>query len=67
MTTEKVLSPIDDPHIRYTLGRSPIWKQAYKEDEKLPEGRIYVYHMKFDGLKPVQLLKVSQFYNRNND
>jgi hypothetical protein len=64
MTKETVFSPIKDPYIKHSLGRSPIWKQCYHEGEEFPLGNIYVYMFKFDGLKPVQLIKMTSFNNR---
>lgn len=58
--TIKVYSPIYDAHIKdpINLCRSPIWKEAYHEDEDRPEDvHMYIYEIKFEGLKPIQCTK----------
>jgi hypothetical protein len=64
METVKVFSPVDDKDIRQNLSASPIWKQSYTEDElKEAEKKhpvLFEYSIKFDGLKPVQLLGVKK-------
>lgn len=60
----KVYSPIEDKGIRENLNGSPIWKQAYHEDEykavinKYPA--MFEYLIKFDGLKPVMVNKITK-------
>jgi hypothetical protein len=60
MTNETVLSTIE------YKGKDPVnadfWKQAYHEDEVTPEMKIngkqwYKYHVKFEGLNPIQITK----------
>jgi len=62
MTTEKVLSPVEDKKINGDIINSPIWKKAYKPEEVTDEVlRTYPawfeYTIKFDGLKPIQMTK----------
>ena len=55
-----VYSPIEDKGIQKNLNESPIWRQAYHQDE-LKEVSLYQmfeYSIKFDGLKPVMVNKV---------
>ena len=64
METIKVYSPVEDKEIRNNLKDSPIWKQAYHADE-LPMARakyreMFEYSIKFDGLKPVMVNKVTK-------
>jgi hypothetical protein len=66
METIKVYSPIEDKNIRTNLNNSPIWKQAYHEDEireiekQVPH--MFEYSIKFDGLKPIMVNKVQKLY-----
>ena len=61
MTTEKIYSPISHPSIRHDIATSPIWKgDLYHEDEERPDIPMYIYTIKFDGLKPVQLLNIEK-------
>lgn len=64
METIKVYSPIEDKEIRNNLNTSPIWKQAYHEDElseaKKKHQNIFEYSIKFEGLKPIQITKVNR-------
>jgi len=59
MENVKVYSPVDDKEIRKNLNGSPIWKQAYHEDEFMAadnkDAVIFEYTIKFDGLKPVMV------------
>jgi hypothetical protein len=64
MENVSVYSPVDDKDIRTNLNGSPIWKQAYHEEE-LPEANkkhntMFQYEIKFDGLKPVQVTNVKK-------
>lgn len=67
METEKVYSPVKDGKIKRNLNDSPIWKNCYKQDEvtsdvlKKHNNIFYIYSIKFDGLKPVQVTKVETF------
>ena len=60
MIIENVYSPVDDKNIKNNLQNSPIWKEAYKIEELqiFPKKEMYCYKIKFDGLKPIQFLKV---------
>lgn len=64
METVKVFSPVDDKGIRTNLNDSPIWKQAYHEED-LKEAQkkhteMYEYSIKFDGLVPIQVAGVKK-------
>jgi hypothetical protein len=63
MITEQVYSPINDPNIKTNLETSPIWKDCYKEGEVKPKGILYKYSIKFNGLKPIQVVKIQQITN----
>jgi hypothetical protein len=62
METVKVYSPIEDKDIRTNLNNSPIWKQAYHESEYKDVLKKYIqmfeYSIKFDGLKPIQVINI---------
>lgn len=63
MTTEKVYSPINDENISNDVFNSPIWKDCYTEDEFINTDITlrepwYVYTIKFEGTKPVQVTKI---------
>lgn len=60
MKLEKVFSPYEDKKISEHLSSSVIWEKAYKEDELTEEIKskyqyMYMYAIKFDGVKPVQV------------
>lgn len=63
--TEIVWSPVEDKHFGSNLKTSPVWKNCYREEE-ITEALVrkhnnwFAYHVKFDGLKPIQLTKVVQ-------
>ena len=59
MKTEKVYSPISDASIKSNIANSPIWKNCYHEDDLKPKSvDMICYHIKFDGLKPVQVTNI---------
>jgi len=63
METIKVFSTIDDKNIKKKLSDSPIWGDAYTEDELIhvdESKKLYQYSIKFDGLKPVQVTKIKK-------
>lgn len=65
MTTEKVISPIKDEKMNSNINNSKVWSKAYKLEEITPEIRAkypvwYEYHIKFDGLKPIQMTKFKE-------
>jgi len=64
MENVNVYSPVDDKDIRTNLNGSPIWKEAYHESElaiaRKKNSIIFEYVIKFDGLKPIMLNKVSK-------
>lgn len=67
MTEEKVYSPINDKDIKKNLNDSPIWKNCFHSDDLTTEvlsknPNMAVYSIKFDGLVPIQVLKVE--YNQ---
>ena len=63
MITEKVYSTVLDEKIHEHLNNSPIWEngKCFHETEiadvKQP---LYCYHIKFDGLKPIQVTKLTK-------
>lgn len=62
LLTEKVYSPIEDKTVaKSNPSKSSIWKNCYKEEELTDVlggyMKMYCYTFKFDGLKPVQLVK----------
>jgi len=59
MTTEVIYSPIRDDKIHVNLADSPIWDEAYTEEE-LFKGDFtwYKYTIKFEGLVPIQVLNM---------
>lgn len=63
MITEKVYSTVLDEKIHEHLNDSPIWEKGncFHETEiadvKQP---LYCYHIKFDGLKPIQVTKLTK-------
>ena len=65
MTNEVVVSPVEDKNINKNLNGSPIWKNCFHTDEITDEIRgkspkWFEYHVKFDGLKPIQCTKMIQ-------
>ena len=64
MKTIKVYSPIEDKNIRTNLNDSPIWKIAYHKDEvesaRKGHNQMFEYSIKFDGLKPIMVNKISK-------
>jgi hypothetical protein len=64
MKVKKVISSVEDPKMMgrglkggYNISNSPIWKDCYHPTDKLPNKKLFVYTIKFDGLKPVQCTK----------
>ena len=66
MENVNVYSPIEDKEIAKNLNGSPIWKQAYHEDELATKNfkDVFEYSIKFDGLKPIMLNKMSKLQNK---
>ena len=57
---EKVYSPVHDKDVRKNLVGSPIWKEAYKEEEILDVNKpLWCYWITFFDLTPTQVNKVS--------
>lgn len=62
MTTEIIWTP--NEHKGKDLWKSPLWEGAYKDSEMTDEirkmkSKWFIYHIKFDGLKPIQITKSS--------
>lgn len=68
MVTEQVYSNIWDENISDHLDISPIWKECFKDEDK-PENVKYRYTIKFEGVLPVQVTKITKlgttFNNQN--
>lgn len=61
---ETVYSPIFDKDIQKNLQNSPMWKEAYKEEEiEKINKQLYVYKIKFNGLKPIMCMKINKIKN----
>ena len=65
MTDEKVISPIKDDKFNSHPNESPIWDKAFKIEELDERTRgmhpaWYEYTIRFNGLKPIQLLKMKE-------
>lgn len=65
MRDEIVYSAVNDHRIKADLINSPIWRMCYKKEEvteeiKKKHQRLYAYHIKFDGLIPVQHTKTEK-------
>jgi len=63
MITETVISPILDEKIKDHVCTSSIWKNCYKPEEITSDlwkshPILYSYQIKFEGLKPVQCIKI---------
>lgn len=63
MTNEIVLSTIE--YKGKDVATAPFWKQCYHKDEVTTEmltngKQWYEYHVKFDGLKPIQITKTNK-------
>ena len=64
METIKVYSPVEDKKIKENLKDSIIWKQCFHEED-LQEAmkkhkNMFEYQIKFDGLKPIMVNKISK-------
>jgi len=62
MEVVEVYSPIEDRNIHISLQYSGIWKEAYHLDElvDVKSTNLYQYSFKFNGLKPIQILKMKK-------
>jgi hypothetical protein len=65
MTKEIVISPVKDDKFNSHPSESPIWKKAFKIEELDERTRgmhpaWFEYTIMFDGLKPIQQLKVKE-------
>lgn len=56
----KIYSPIDDPDIKRNLGTSSIWKEAYHKEDMPTDKAMICYHIKFNGLTPIQVTKIEK-------
>lgn len=65
METIAVYSPIEDTNIQKNLDSSPIWKNAIHQTDldELEKNypKLFKYKIKFDGLKPIQVTKISVY------
>jgi hypothetical protein len=59
-----VYSQIEDKNIQKNLQNSPIWRKAYHleelNDAQINFGNFFEYSIKFDGLTPIMVNKVSK-------
>jgi len=65
MEIVKVYSPIEDKGIQKNLNDSPIWTGLRYHESELTEARekhntLFEYLIKFDGLKPVMVNKITK-------
>ena len=75
MKEEVVYTPVKDSDLLTgrdrsleRLDSSLIWQQCYHEDEERPHSKdMYVYYMKFEGLKPVQITNVIHLKSVKDD
>jgi len=63
MTTEKIFSPISNESKE--VEKASFWKECYHTDEvtetMLKNGKQwYIYHVKFNGLNPIQITKIEK-------
>lgn len=67
MKTEQIWSPIEDKKIAENLDTSKIWMKAFKPEEVTPTMLAatswWVYTIKFDGIKPIQVTKIKNVNN----
>jgi len=65
MKDEKIYSPIEDTKIREDLNGSPMWAMTYHETDlelaKSKHPMLFEYVIRFNGLTPMQVLKVSRY------
>lgn len=66
METITVISPTLDENIQERINNSLIWEVAFHEDEITDEiyhkhPIWYIYSIKFDGLRPIQVTKRNIF------
>jgi hypothetical protein len=65
MKDEKIYSPIEDTKITTNLMDSPIWSLSYHETDVAEASKkhpiLFEYIIRFNGLTPIQLLKVSKY------
>ena len=69
MIVEIILSPIKDPKFNANIQTSEVWKNAFRPEEVTDEVRMkyskwYKYHVKFDGLKPIQVTKFAELNSK---
>lgn len=66
MKTIDIISPVLDSKIQEHINESPIWHNAYHEEEVTNEiyhkyKSWYIYSIKFNGLIPIQCTKVNPY------
>jgi hypothetical protein len=60
MKDEVIYSKTLDKGIKKDIKNSPIWKDAHTKEELSDTNGYYKYSIRFDGLKPVQVLKIQK-------
>jgi len=65
----KVFSTVRDKNIKSDIANSKIWQECYTEeevmnDDNLKKKTFWVYTIKFNGTKPVQLTKVKKIKSK---
>ena len=60
MTDEIVYSKIHDKRIAKNISKSPIWKECHKPEELDSKKGYFKYSIRFNGLKPVQVLSIKK-------
>jgi len=66
MKTIDIISPVLDSKIQEHINESPIWHNAYHEEEITDEiyrkyNSWHMYSVKFEGLEPIQCTKISPY------
>jgi len=60
MKDEVIYSKTLDKGIKKDIKNSPIWADAHAKEELSDTNGYYKYSIRFDGLKPVQILKIQK-------
>ena len=65
MEVIEIFSPIDDKQIYKNLIDSPIWSKCFTKDElteteRKKHTKMFKYSVKFNGLRPVQVTKITE-------
>ena len=61
MEKEFIYSRVEDKNIRKNIKGSPIWKECHHREELDDLAGYWEYLINFNGLEPVQVLKIQQF------